>query len=160
MLAALTGLLLLQLVGEVLSRWLHWPVPGPVVGMALALLLVRWRPALLAQLRVAAQGLLAHLSLLFVPAGVGVMLHVRRLGDEALAIGTALVLSTLISMAVAALVATWLMRCMGLKPPPAPPPSPDLSAPISPSPPASSGSPVPALPNSPSACAAPKEAAP
>lgn len=127
MLAALTGLLLLQLLGEVLSRWFQWPVPGPVVGMALALLLLRWRPALLAQLRVAAQGLLAHLSLLFVPAGVGVMLHVRRLGDEALAIGTALVLSTLVSMAVTALVATWLMRWTGRNGPPEPNAPPDAS---------------------------------
>jgi holin-like protein len=115
MLPALTGLLLLQLVGEVLARWFQWPVPGPVVGMALALLALRLVPGLLARFRSTAQGLLSHLSLLFVPAGVGVMLHLRRLGDEALAIGVALVLSTLISMAVTALVATWLMRWV--KPP-------------------------------------------
>lgn len=118
MLPALTALLLLQLVGEVLARWFQWPVPGPVVGMALALLGLRLYPAGLAQLRPTAQGLLAHLSLLFVPAGVGVMLHLRRLGDEALAIGVALVLSTWISMAVTAWVSSWLMRWA---PPPQPP---------------------------------------
>jgi holin-like protein len=121
MLPALTALLLLQLVGEVLARWFQWPVPGPVVGMALALLGLRLYPGGLAKLRPTAQGLLGHLSLLFVPAGVGVMLHLRRLGDEALAIGVALVLSTWISMAVTAWVATWLMRWAA---PPTSPPSP------------------------------------
>ena len=54
--------------------------------------------------------LLQHLSLLFVPAGVGVMLHLQRLGDEALAIGVALVLSTLVGLASAALTMAWLMK--------------------------------------------------
>ncbi len=110
MLSALTLLLLSQLVGEVLVRSLHLPVPGPVLGMACVLLALRLRPGLLAQLRPTAQGLLSHLSLLFVPAGVGVMLHLRRLGDEALAIGVSLVVSTWVGMAVTAWVATALMR--------------------------------------------------
>lgn len=118
MLGALTALLLAQLLGEALVRWLSLPVPGPVVGMVCVLLALRLRPALLGLLQATAQGLLAHLSLLFVPAGVGVMLHLQRLGDEALAIGVALVVSTWVTMAVAALVATWLMRRTGAGEPP------------------------------------------
>ena len=43
MLASLTLLLVLQLIGEVLVQWLRLPVPGPVVGMALlfAVLMIR-----------------------------------------------------------------------------------------------------------------------
>ena len=110
MIPALATLLVFQLVGEALVRTLAAPVPGPVVGMALLLIALVLRPSLLGALKPTAQTLLQHLSLLFVPAGVGVMLHLQRLGDEALAIGVALVLSTLVGLASAALTMAWLMR--------------------------------------------------
>jgi len=117
MLPALTALLALQLLGEVVVRWLQWPVPGPVLGMAVLLLLLARRPAWLPPLKPVAQTLLQHLSLLFVPAGVGVMLHLQRLGEEAWAIGVALVLSTWIGMATAAFTMVWLMRRRDPAPP-------------------------------------------
>lgn len=110
MIPALASLLVCQLLGEALVRVLGMPVPGPVVGMAGLLAVLVVRPAWLASLKPTAQNLLQHLSLLFVPAGVGVMLHLQRLGDEALAIGVALVLSTLIGLASAALTMAWLMK--------------------------------------------------
>ena len=110
MIPALATLLVCQLVGEALVRTLGVPVPGPVVGMAGLLLTLVWRPTWLAALKPTAQTLLQHLSLLFVPAGVGVMLHLQRLGSEALAIGVALVLSTWIGLASAALTMAWLMK--------------------------------------------------
>jgi holin-like protein len=61
-------------------------------------------PTAVALMREHVLALLGHLSLLFVPAGVGVMLHVRRLADEGLAIVVALVVSTALSIIVTALV--------------------------------------------------------
>lgn len=113
MIGALATLLVLQLLGEALVYLLKLPLPGPVVGMALLLVVLAVRPRQLAALKPTAQNLLQHLSLLFVPAGVGVMLHLRRLGDEALAIGVALMLSTWVGLAVAALVMSRLMRGQG-----------------------------------------------
>lgn len=110
MIAPLATLLVFQLLGEALVRTLGLPVPGPVLGLALLLPVLAWRPSVLAMVRPTAQTLLQHLSLLFVPAGVGVMLHLQRLGDEALAIGVALVLSTWIGLVVAALTMQALMR--------------------------------------------------
>ncbi len=110
MIAALATLLVFQLLGEALVRALDLPVPGPVLGLALLLPVLAWRPSVLAMVRPTAQTLLQHLSLLFVPAGVGVMLHLQRLGDEALAIGVALVLSTWIGLVAAALTLQALMR--------------------------------------------------
>lgn len=110
MIPALSTLLVFQLVGEALVRVLTVPVPGPVVGMALLLLALVLRPAWAGAIRPTAQTLLQHLSLLFVPAGVGVMLHLQRLGDEALAIGVALVISTWVGLASAALTMAWLMK--------------------------------------------------
>lgn len=113
MLNAFTALLCLQLAGETWVWAFDWPLPGPVLGMALLLGVLALKPAWIAAIKPASQGLLQHLSLLFVPAGVGVMLHLQRLGEEALAIGVALVLSTWIGMGVAALVMLWLMRLAG-----------------------------------------------
>lgn len=121
MLNALTLLLLLQLLGEALVVSLGLPVPGPVLGMALMLLLLGLRPALLDLLKPTTTGLLQHLSLMFVPAGVGVMVHLQRLGDEALAIGVALVVSTLVGMASAAWAMLWLMRFAAPEPQPTAP---------------------------------------
>lgn len=119
MINALATLLVFQLLGEALSFGLRLPVPGPVIGLALLLLALWLRPAWLEALRPTALGLLQHLSLLFVSAGVGVMLHLRRLGDEALAIGIALVLSTWVGLAVTAWVTVMLMPKP--QPPEAPP---------------------------------------
>ncbi|MBW0171685.1 MAG: CidA/LrgA family protein [Hydrogenophaga sp.] len=110
MIPALATLLVFQLLGETLVLLSGAPVPGPVVGLALLLLTLVLRPSVLATVKPTAQTLLQHLSLLFVPAGVGVMLHLQRLGDEALAIGVALVVSTLVGLASAALTMAWLMK--------------------------------------------------
>jgi holin-like protein len=110
---ALTVLLVCQTVGEAAALYFTLPVPGPVIGLAIlfAALVVRGRaPAGLAD---AANGLLRHLSLLFVPAGVGVMVHLGRIGTEWLPIAAALAGSTVITIAVTALVMQSLMKAGG-----------------------------------------------
>jgi len=100
---AVTILLLFQLAGEISVVLLDLPMPGPVVGMflLLAALLLRKRAVLL--IESTANGILRHLSLLFVPAGVGVVIHFSRIGSEWLPITVALIMSTLITLAVTAL---------------------------------------------------------
>jgi len=110
MLGALTLLLVYQLIGEVLVQLLALPVPGPVVGMLLLFVTLVVRGHAPQALRDTSNGLLGHLSLLFVPAGVGVMLHFERLGAEWLPIVVALVASTVITIGVAALVMRALQR--------------------------------------------------
>ena len=102
-LQGLALLLLMQSAGEALSHFLQLPVPGPVVGMVLLLLALRWAPVQQA-LAPAAGFLLTHLSLLFVPVGVGVMTHLALLGTHGLRLVVVIVLSTCIGMAVTALV--------------------------------------------------------
>jgi holin-like protein len=117
MLGAFTLLLVYQLAGEVIVHLLGLPVPGPVVGMLLLFLTLWLRGSApersrdsFAGLRDTCQTLLSHLSLLFVPAGVGVMLHFKRLGAEWLPISVALVVSTVLTIAVTALVMRWLQK--------------------------------------------------
>ena len=110
MLQALATLLVFQTIGEVLSYALSLPIPGPVLGMALLLgFLLVHEPAVEA-LRPTCVELLKHLSLLFVPAGVGVMLHVARIADEWLSIVVALVASTALAIVVTAFVIRWTSR--------------------------------------------------
>jgi len=103
-LAALTLLLACQLAGETLARLLALPVPGPVLGLVLLLGLLALRRRIWPPLAETANGLLAHLTLLYVPAGVGLMVHLERLRAEWLPLLAALVGSTLATLAVTALV--------------------------------------------------------
>ncbi|MCL6416619.1 CidA/LrgA family protein [Aestuariirhabdus sp. Z084] len=86
-----------------------------MLGMCLLLVALLLRGRVDAPLETAATGLLSHLSLLFVPAGGGLMVHVDRLGTEWLPILVALVLSTLIAMAVTGMVMQWAMKWSGKK---------------------------------------------
>lgn len=111
--AALTGftwLLVLQLAGEAVVRLTGVPLPGPIVGFVLALGALGLAPPLRAPLRAAAEALLPHLSLLFIPAGVGVVMYLAALREDALAIGAALVVSTLGGLAATAWVAERVAR--------------------------------------------------
>ncbi|MCW5594371.1 MAG: CidA/LrgA family protein [Rhodocyclaceae bacterium] len=113
MLGALTLLLVFQLIGEVLAQLFALPIPGPVIGMALLFAALALRGGPSPELRDTAQNLLQHLSLLFVPAGVGVMLHFGRIGDEWLPLMASLIGSTLLTIAVTALVLRALSRRAG-----------------------------------------------
>jgi putative effector of murein hydrolase LrgA (UPF0299 family) len=100
-------LLACQLVGEVLSRSLALPAPGPVIGLALLTVgLALWnrrRPMSdddIANSEVgrAATGLLGSLSLLFVPAGVGVVQYVGLLKEDGVALAASLAVSTIATL--------------------------------------------------------------
>lgn len=105
----LAWLLGCQTAGELLSRGLGLPVPGPVVGMGLLVLALRW-PAVRAAVADTAKFLLSHLSLLFVPVGVGVMVHLGLLHDHGWRVLVVLLASTWIGLAVTALVLRWTWR--------------------------------------------------
>jgi putative effector of murein hydrolase LrgA (UPF0299 family) len=116
MIASLSLILLCQLAGEVLVRALALPMPGPVIGMALLLLLLlaRDRFAVLARgplrgagVEHASHGLLANLSLLFVPAGVGVVQKLDLVAEHGVAFIAVLAISVVITLLVT--VATFLV---------------------------------------------------
>lgn len=113
MLGALTVLLVFQLIGEVLVQFAGLPIPGPVIGLLLLFLSLCARGSLAVPLRDTANGILQHLSLLFVPAGVGVMAHFSRVAHEWLPILAAVLVSTALAIAVSALVMQALMRGRG-----------------------------------------------
>lgn len=108
MLDAIIILFCCQLAGEMAVAALHIPVPGPVLGMLLLFLGLMVKKSVPEGLARTGDSLLGNLSLLFVPAGVGVMLQAGRLQKEWLPISIALVASTIITIAVTALVMRWI----------------------------------------------------
>jgi holin-like protein len=102
-------LLVCQLAGEIVSRGLGLPVPGPVIGMALLFLLLVIRGRVPGGLQTTATGLLGHLGLLFVPAGVGIMTHIPLLAAEWRPIAAALFGSTFLAILVTGLILQLLL---------------------------------------------------
>ena len=114
MVVGLTVLLVCQLLGEIVVRALGLPVPGPVVGMLLLLLVLRVRrPGPESGLVRAPRALLRHLSLLYVPAGVGVVAFLPLLGREAVPVAGGLVVSWAAGLLATAGVAALLLRLTG-----------------------------------------------
>jgi holin-like protein len=113
MILHLATLLFYQLVGEVISRALNLPLPGPVIGMALLFLTLTVLPRVAQAIAPTTKVLLAHLSLLFVPAGVGVVGHLDRFGSDGVAIMTALILSTILAILAGVGVFLGLARLTG-----------------------------------------------
>jgi holin-like protein len=95
-------LLIFQSAGELLARGLGLPLPGPVIGMVLLLVGLRW-PAVQLPVAICAEFLLSHLSLLFVPVGVGVMTHLSLVSQYGVRMLAVVVLSTLAGLGVTVL---------------------------------------------------------
>ncbi|CAN7389837.1 CidA/LrgA family protein [Massilia sp. LjRoot122] len=110
MLAPFTILLLFQCLGEGIVFLLKLPIPGPVAGMLLLMsALLAW-PPLEKRIEQAANTLLSHLSLLFVPAGVGIVATAASGSGHWLAIVTSTVASTVLTLALTGLLLRRLPR--------------------------------------------------
>lgn len=108
MIEGFTIFLAFQLAGELVARGLQLPVPGPVVGLLFLFLVLSFRSSMPAALTEAATALHSHLSLLFVPAGVGVMLYFPALAREWLVILVSVVVSTLVGLGVT----VWVLKAL------------------------------------------------
>lgn len=104
MLGFITLIFCCQLVGELIAAATGIPLPGPVIGMVILLVGLIMRGDVPDGLANVGDTLLNHLSLLFVPAGVGVMLHGALLGRDWLPITVALLISTALTLVVTALL--------------------------------------------------------
>jgi len=105
-------LLLCQSVGEGLAKGVGLGLPGPVVGMLLMLLVLN-AEAVRRPVAAAAAALLAHLSLLFVPVGVGVIAHLALVSQFGLRLAVVVVISTLLGIAATSLLLRRLWRRVG-----------------------------------------------
>ena len=113
MLPAILALLIFQALGELLVRWLHIPVPGPVAGMGLLFLWLLGRGGASRRLERVSRELLQHLGLFFVPAGVGVIVLGPRIAQAWKPLLAAVLLGTLVTLGVTALVFRMLAPANG-----------------------------------------------
>jgi holin-like protein len=107
---ALIWLLGFQLAGEAICRALALPLPGAVLGMLLLFLTLCVRRTIPDDLRATVPGLLRHLSLLFIPAGVGVILWRALLAPFAWQLLCLVLLATLLTWLATAGFLHWMRR--------------------------------------------------
>ena len=90
MLGAIFLIFLFQLIGEATQKYFALPVPGPVIGLVLMLACLLWSKRIddpvvagrRSKLVNTSQQLIGYLSLLFVPIGVGVIMHLKLLETQ------------------------------------------------------------------------------
>ncbi len=103
MITGLIVLLVCQLIGDFTVHALDVPIPGPVVGMVLLFVVLQVRrPGRDSGVVRAADGLLRHLQLLFIPAGVGIIQYLPVLAGAWLPVIAGLVISWLAVLLVTA----------------------------------------------------------
>lgn len=100
LLKGLAILLGVQFTGEILVEWSGLPVPGNVAGMVILLLLLLSGHFKAEWIEEAADLLLSHMALFFVPAGVGVMVYFDLIASQWLPICVSMVFSTFVVMTV------------------------------------------------------------
>ncbi|QKJ86852.1 CidA/LrgA family protein [Paramixta manurensis] len=116
MVNAFALLIVAQLIGELLRRLLHLPLPGPVIGMFILALAIIFRGGSKSidqpdnALKKVAEGLIGNMGILFVPAGVGIITEGGLLRTYWLPILIGLVCSTILGMLATALVIHHLSR--------------------------------------------------
>lgn len=109
MIASIAALLVLQLIGTIIIRLTGIPLPGPVVGMLILFAFLLWRGATPPAFETTTRGLLQNLSLLFVPAGVGIVAHLHAVAEQWVALSITLIASGAIAIVVTGFVLHWLM---------------------------------------------------
>ena len=113
MVPAFALLLVFQLIGEVAVQLLSLPLPGRLVGMLLLFAALVLRGSLPPAVGEAANALLGHLMLLFIPAVTGVMMYFERIGREWLPFFGACILGAAVTLAVTALTLRWMLKRAG-----------------------------------------------
>ena len=103
-------ILLYQLMGETIQKFFNIIIPGPVIGLVLLLItfifIKKFKDKKVLQIKkdVIKTGniIVSHLSLLFIPIGVGVVMHISYLGENLFQVFAVIVIGTLLTVAFTA----------------------------------------------------------
>ena len=111
MLRSLFIIFFYQLLGEAIQKIFEINIPGPVIGLILLLLSfiifskkLTHSKKIIKEISVTSNQIINYLSLLFVPIGVGVVMHINYLGDNLFKIFSIIVIATLATLVFTAFV--------------------------------------------------------
>ena len=115
MLKSVFIILLYQLIGELFQKFFGLSIPGPVIGLVLLLLTLlliqkRQRVLIKEDLFNSAEILLNYLPLLFIPVGVGVVMHLSLLEDNLASVVLVIILGTLSTLALTGYIMEKILR--------------------------------------------------
>ena len=97
-------------VGNAISALLHLPLPGSVLGMVMLAAALHLRLVRPEWVKPASEPLIRHMSLLYIPPGVGVMVYFGLIRREWLPLAAAGVVGTVAVMLVVGLLQQALER--------------------------------------------------
>ena len=111
MLRSLFIIFFYQLLGEAIQKFFEINIPGPVIGLILLLLTFIFfskkftqSKKIIKEISVTSHQIINYLSLLFVPIGVGVVMHINYLGDNLFTIFSIIIIGTLATLVFTAIV--------------------------------------------------------
>ena len=117
MLNSIFTILLFQLMGEFIQKFFEFSIPGPVIGLIflLSVLLIikkinKKHEAFDTNLVISAENLLSYLPLLFIPVGVGVVMHLSLLEENLVSVLLVIVFGTLLTLAFTGYVMEKLLK--------------------------------------------------
>ena len=110
MLRAIFVIFFFQLLGETLKKFFEMRIPGPVIGLILLLItlifLKRFKMSVVNNLKTdvinTSNYILSYLSLLFVPIGVGVVMHLSYLENNLFKVLIIVFISTILTISLTA----------------------------------------------------------
>ena len=111
MLRSLFIIFFYQLLGEAIQKFFEINIPGPVIGLILLLLTFIFfskkftqSKKIIKEISTISHQIINYLSLLFVPIGVGVVMHINYLGDNLFTIFSIIIIGTLATLVFTAFV--------------------------------------------------------
>ena len=117
MLNSIFTILLFQLIGEFIQKFTEISIPGPVIGLILLLGVLLIRAKYFKEYHSVENNLvdfserfLTYLPLLFIPVGVGVVMHLSLLEENLISVISIIVLGTLLTLALTGFIMEKLLK--------------------------------------------------
>ena len=117
MLNSIFIILLFQLLGEFIQKVFELSIPGPVIGLIflLSVMLIikkinKQDTGFETKLVNSAENLLTYLPLLFIPVGVGVVMHLSLLEENLVPVILVIIIGTLLTLALTGFVFEKLLK--------------------------------------------------
>jgi holin-like protein len=117
MLNSIFTIFLFQLAGEFVQKFFELSIPGPVIGLILLLSVLllknkynRSPSTFERELVSSCESLLNYLPLLFIPVGVGVVMHLTLLEENLISVITIIILGTLLTLGITGFIMERLLK--------------------------------------------------